>query len=52
MKIAEYIYSEVYILCPDWWLERPRSKYTPRGRKVLKPTSIHHAEFYQLKRYE
>jgi hypothetical protein len=21
----------VYILCPDWWLERPRSIYTPCG---------------------
>jgi hypothetical protein len=39
MKITEYIYCVrtgglrgrgVYILRPDWWLERPRS-----GRKVL-----------------
>jgi hypothetical protein len=44
MKIAEYIYSirtgglrgrGVYILHPDWWLERPRSISTPRGLKVL-----------------
>jgi hypothetical protein len=59
MKIAEYIYSvrtgdlrgrgvyilrpdwwlerprSIYILRPDWWLERPRSIYTPRERKVL-----------------
>jgi hypothetical protein len=25
----------VYILHPDWWLERPQSICTPRGRKVL-----------------
>jgi hypothetical protein len=58
---VEYIYSVrtggfrgrgVYVLRPDWWLERPLSIYTPSGLVALEaPEYIYSARTESVKGY-